>query len=186
MTLREYLMEKDEGTLLKIGANDGSSFFYCGTAGDFLANIENIDRILFDKTRAAKERMKKEFLKSMQGFIYTEKAAETAKRNAEGKEEKKGKEKDMTYTEWTEMKIRESTEGLRMAYNEWLAIVAQKQAAAIAAEKLVSEPRSVLDRKVITVFLADAIVEPEVTINVLVYGWEIGQYWTLDEALNLK
>jgi len=181
MTLREYLTEKDDGTLIKVGANDGSSFFYCGTAGEFLANIEAIDEGLRDKTKNAMKVLRREFLKSMQGFSYSENGETMAARNAETKTETTA-ENDMSFTAWTEQKIKESTEGLRRAYNEWLAGVGQKQADAIAAEKLMREEKSVLEREVITVFAADAIVEPELTLCVLIFGWENGQYWTMDEV----
>ena len=170
MTVRELLKDKEPTMQIKVGANGGSSFFYCGTVGEFMETIDEIDKALKPRAESAAEKLKKEFLRSLTGFTYTDNS-----------KPKKDDSQDKTFSEWTEGKIAESVEGLKKAYNDWLGIAAQRQGEAIAAHQLVVEPVSVADREVITAFAASAVVEPEYTLCIMIHGFEMGEYWTMDE-----
>ena len=172
MTLREMLESMDPAHQIKIGAESGSSFFYCGTAGEFLAEMETFDEAIKAETKNAAERAKREFIRyATEGFVC--KVQIPRKMSKE--------EKEMEFSEWTRSRVDAAVQSIRKEYISWLATTGTKESAAIDAERLSREGRSLGSREVLDSFIADPIVEPIPTMVISIYGWEYGRYWMMEE-----
>lgn len=175
MTLKEKLNELDGSQLVKIGANGGTAFFYCGDVKSFVDYIDAYDDLMKQATADGAERTEKAFAKASSEF-------EARKVFGLFTPKKKSKDVFADFTEWTQETILNSTNNIHEAYEIWLADLQKKATAAIGARKLMIEGKSLLEREVIEAFEALSVIEPNPTINIIIYGWEVGKYWMMDEV----
>lgn len=174
MTLREFLKEKkDEGIeFVKIGAKNGSGFFYAGYIQDFEDRLETFNTQFQNETKAGAERVKTHFIQ------YTSKfSAQSALKKAPG---------DDDLNKFAKSRIEEATKSIREEFDMWLSNCARISMEMSDAYKLVNKPVPVMDRQVLDTFMASDIVEDEPTVVAIIYGWENGSFWTIDEAKTKK
>ena len=165
--LRKFLEEiKDRDTKIKIGAKNGSGFFYVGTVGDFLdksEKYEQADIIYFDnRVKRANENLEMMLNAdtSFSGFAKKQ------------------------YRKWENTSTRPnfSTDAYYLFLRGHAAQLLKKFQSYISERTIRSERTSLMSRVVTDHFIADKIVEPGNVMVIQIDGKESGQYWTTDEA----
>lgn len=166
MSLKTFLKLRDRDTQIKVGAQNGSGFFYIGTVGDFLDNSEKYEQAdisYFDnRVKRANENLESTLNAdtSYSGFAKKQ------------------------YRKWenTGTKPIFSTD----AYNQFLcghaSQLLKKFQTFINERKYRGERTPLMSRKVTDFFAADKVAEPEDVLVIQIEGRESGQYWTFDEA----
>lgn len=61
MTIKTALKNYDKNLSLKVGAKDGTAFFYVGTVGDFLENMDVYDSVMRNRTLRIQIRAERAF-----------------------------------------------------------------------------------------------------------------------------
>lgn len=172
MTLQEFINKKDDEQLIKIGTENGFGFFWCGTVGLFkrIVDSDTITKNFSDRTKSAAQTCRNNFVSEASSFsVKTER--------------KKDESTDETFYSGV---IERSTDNIRRSYNEWLANCCRLSDIAKNAQKLVDEPVKIMDREVLNVYMASDVIEPEPTVIAIIYGWERGEYWTIEESNNVQ
>lgn len=165
MKLIELLQTLDPEQPIKIGAKDGSSFFYIGTPKDMLATFDT------SSTRYAEYDM----------VIY--KSYERAiKRYEEQVSDSYNAAMKYAQEHGAELTSKGFKKALRTIFNSDTAKNILKMENKLAeAEAHQRQTKSMQDRDVVDSFNADKVVD-EGTLAIIVEGFEYGRYWTKDEA----
>lgn len=164
MKLIELLQTLDPEQPIKIGAKDGSSFFYVGTPADMLATFGTSSK------RYGEYDM----------VIY--RSYERAIKNYEI-EANAAYENAMKYAQehGAELTAKGFKKALRLIFNsdasKAILKVEDKLAKAIAHQR---QTKSMQDRDVMDSFKANKVVDD--CLAIIVEGFEYGRYWTMDEA----
>lgn len=164
MKLIELLQTLDPEQPIKIGAKDGSSFFYVGTPADMLATFDT------SSTRYGEYDM----------VIY--RSYERAIKLYE-KQVSEAYDSAMKYAQEhdAELTAKGFKKALRIIFNsdasKAILKVEDKLAKATAHQR---QTKSMQDRDVMDSFKADKVVDD--CLAIIVEGFEYGRYWTTDEA----
>lgn len=164
MKLIELLQTLDPEQPIKIGAKDGSSFFYLGTPKDMLATFDT------SSTRYGEYDM----------VIYN--AYERAiKRYEEQVSDSYNDAMKYAQEHGAELTAKGFKKALRTIFNSDTAKnilkMENKLAEAVAHQR---QTKSMQDREVMDSFKADKVVDD--CLAIIVEGFEYGRYWTTDEA----
>ena len=157
---------KDKSTIIKIGAVDGSGFFYLGTVGDYLENkekYEEMDRAHFEnRLKRANENF--EYLLNL----------------------------DTSFSGYAKRQYRNFKNSGQLpnfsmiGYNQFLELHSQQLITkynTLNQEKAISANNSPLNsREVKEVFEAERVAEPNGATVIIIKGSEMGVYWTTDET----
>lgn len=183
MNLKDKLMEYDESTPLKIGAVDGTRFFYCGSVGEFLENIERYANVGRDAYTKCVER-------------YIIELHELIKEQPPLPDEcywaRDAKLSDVVNA-IAECAIATSRTHDKAKLLRWVSAFGTwtyKTAAAANKLKAVKNLYDVwipyADRYVASVWEVDTVADPAGGIAVTVEGYETGAYWIHEEAKGKK
>jgi hypothetical protein len=166
-------------TSIKIGAQNGSGYFYCGTAAHLLQHLDEYN----EKTKAFfaeyAESAKKE-LDDIQRrtpepprdwlAVANRKAVEVVDGIIE-----RARSGDSTGADKRIMKYFDEC-------SKYTAKAARVNAKAKRAQKLLDEYVPLNERTVVEQFYASSIAEPSSVTVIMISGCEGGKYWTTDEA----
>lgn len=164
MKLIELLQGLDPEQPIKIGAKDGSSFFYVGTPADMLATFDTSSKRYGEYDMV----IYRSYERTIKNY---EIEANAAYENAMKDAEKRG----------AELTAKGFKKALRIIFNsdasKAILKVEDKLAKAKAHQR---QTKSMQDREVMDYFKADKVVDDALAI--IVEGFEYGRYWTMDEA----
>ena len=158
--LIDTLTTMDPARPIKIGADDGSSFFYAGTAGDVLENGDLYSRKLRNYARLLATNANADLEQSLRN-------PPTLQRYALA--QIKSGDPDYSY------------DGFKAAATAWLREVRRRMDNKTKREQQNREFTDLLSRKVFQRFEADAIAGEDATV-IIVQGYEYGMYWTHGDA----
>lgn len=166
MSLKTFLKLRDRGTRIKVGAENGSGFFYMGTVGDFLDNSEKYEQA---------------------DITYFDNRVKRADDNLEAM-----LNADTSYSGYAKKQYRKwENTGMRPnftvdSYDVFLrghAMQVLKKFQTFISERQYRAARTpLMSRQVTDFFGADKVAEPEDVLVIQIEGRESGQYWTFDEA----
>lgn len=164
MKLIELLETLDPEQPIKIGAKDGSSFFYVGTPADMLATFDTsskrygeYDMVIY---RSYERAIKNYAVES--NAAYENAMKDAAERGAE-------------------LTAKGFKKALRIIFNSDAAKVIRKVEDKLAKTTANQrQTKSLKDREVMDSFIADKVVDD--CLAIIVEGFEYGRYWTMDEA----
>lgn len=166
MSLKTFLKLRDRDTRIKVGAQNGSGFFYMGTVGDFLDNSEKYEQadISYYDNRV------KRADDNLQAMLNVDTSfSGFAKKQ---------------YRKWENAGVRPnfSTDAYNLFLRGHAEQLVKKFQSYINERKYRGERTPLMNRKVTDFFAADKVVEPEDVLVLKIDGRESGQYWTFDEA----
>ena len=164
MKLIELLKTLDPEQPIKIGAKDGSSFFYVGTPADMIATFDT------SSTRYGEYDMViyKTYEKAIKRY---EEEASIAYDNAMKDAQERG----------AELTAKGFKKALRLIFNSDASKAILKVEDKLAKAKTHQrQTKSMQDRNVMDSFKADNVVDD--CLAIIVEGFEYGRYWTMDEA----
>lgn len=158
--LIDFIQKLDADKKIKIGANNGSGFFYCGTAGDFVENAAAYDVIVNRETMRKYNRALHEYKRYMSGdpgslaayLKYADRVGEDFSLDG--------------YTDFLQAYFK-ACEVRKM-------LLARR-----TAEK--DSYKDLTARHLADTFEADELADPGVTV-ILTEGYEEGKYWMHHEA----
>lgn len=153
MTLSEVLEELPEDQIIKLGAADGSSFFFIGRISDLEKNFEKYDKQI-------KVVLLNSLLNNVKNYASTLKLTTVPKYGLWNEDLERYINQARKYTK--EIKVRFDLIDEKWVYYQ---IVKPLQ-----------------NREVIEVAHSDKTIEPDV-IRILVEGFETGNYWSTDEGM---
>lgn len=164
MKLNELLETLEPEQHIKIGAKDGSSFFYVGTPADMLATFDTssvrygeYDMVIYRSYEKAIKRLELEV-----SIAYDNAMEDAQKRGAE-------------------LTAKGFKKALKTIFRSELALkilkVEGKLAEVITHQR---QTKSMQDREVMESFNADKVVDD--SLNIIVEGFEYGRYWTYEES----
>lgn len=164
MKLIELLQGLDPEQPIKIGAKDGSSFFYVGTPADMLATFDTSNK-RYGEYDMVIYRSNERAIKNYE--IEANAAYENAMKDAEER--------------GAELTAKGFKKALRLIFNsdasKAILKIEDKLAKAVAHQR---QTKSMQDREVMDSFRADKVVDD--CLAIIVEGFEYGRYWTTDEA----
>lgn len=164
MKLIELLQTLDKEQPIKIGAKDGSSFFYVGTPADMLATFDTSSKRYGEYDMV----IYRSYERAIKNY---EIEANAAYENAMKYAEERG----------AELTAKGFKKALRLIFNsnasKAILKVEDKLAKATAHQR---QTKSMQDRDVMDSFKADKVVDDCLAITV--EGFEYGRYWAKDEA----
>lgn len=160
MKIKHALGKYSPDKRLKVGAEEGSSFFYAGTVGDFLDHMENYSYLL--------ER-------------YAQNVVDNAVRVRDQKINN-----PLTIDRFIKQQMRQLDPAISLDdYKTYLARYFDGVARAINAVNKAKEAQEgfkyLHQRKVIKIFESDPVADYDTTI-MIIEGYEKGKYWTISEA----
>lgn len=161
MKIAKALKDYDPDKLLKVGAKNGSGFFYCGTVGDFLENMEDNSDLLrkhaISILQAAKRRLNQRISNPPTIDRFT-------------REQLRGDgNPNLTFQNY------------RFYVEHWFSGVYGLKQAADNHEQRYDAFKPLDKRDVVEVRESLAAADPGVTA-LIIEGYELGRYWTMDEA----
>ena len=164
MKLIELLETLDPEQPIKIGAKDGSSFFYVGTPADMLATFDTSSKRYGEYDMV----IYRSYERAIKNY---EIEANVAYDNAMKDAEKRG----------AELTAKGFKKALRLIFNsdasKAILKIEDKLAKTTAHQR---QTKSMQDREVMDSFKADKVVDD--CLAIIVEGFEYGRYWTMDEA----
>ena len=165
MTLKELLETMEPDRRIKIGARDGSSFFYCGNPADVLVTFDPdakcfgwYDKIIHDTFERTIENNKKNV-----DAVYTDMLDKLKKRGFS-------------------INQKSFTDFMRYVMQSGMGDGAIKSERNL--EKAINNLKNtkpLMDREVLDHFDCDAVADDGV-YAIVVEGFEYGKYWTFDEV----
>lgn len=157
---------EDKETRIKIGAKDGSGFFYVGTVGDFLNHsdeYEQADIAYFDnRVRRSNN--------NLETILNTDTSYSGYAKRQYGKWKNTGTRPNFTM------------DGYEVFLRGHAVQVLKKFQTYISERQYRADRTSLMSRMVTNVFDADEVVEPAGVRVIQIEGKESGQFWTMDEA----
>lgn len=179
MTLLNELRFLDADRALKIGSVDGTAFFYCGTAGEFVSKIEEFS-----------ERGERFFRENAEQA--TAELADVLKQRPEVPRECRRVLKEEFGSFLNDVMdcaadLERTPEKLKMLryvaeLGRWAGKVQKVRKKAMDNRRMYSEFVPYKERGVSDIFDAAPKVEPVPTTVIRIYGTECGRYWTRSEA----
>lgn len=164
MKLIELLETLDPEQPIKIGAKDGSSFFYVGTPNDMLATFDTSSK-RYGEYDMVIYRSYERAIKNYE--IEANAAYESAMKDAQER--------------GAELTAKGFKKALRIIFNSDAAKVIRKVEDKLAKTTAHQrQTKSLQDREVMDSFIADKVVDD--CFAIIVEGFEYGRYWTMDEA----
>lgn len=164
MKLIELLQTLDPEQPIKIGAKDGSSFFYVGTPADMLATFDTSSK-RYGEYDMVIYRSYERAIKNYE--IEANAAYESAMKDAQER--------------GAELTAKGFKKALRIIFNsdasKAILKIEDKLAKTTAHQR---QTKSLQDREVMDSFIADKVVDD--CFAIIVEGFEYGRYWTMDEA----
>jgi hypothetical protein len=164
MKIEEILVNYNSEKKLKVGAENGSAFFYCGTVGDFIANIT-------DYSLLCKQNALDTFERAKSRLDYRVKNPPTVETFVQS--EMKNDKKDFSMDNFFRY--------IQHYFKSIDRLINSLENAKIKLEKF--KPLS--ERETIEIREADPIADQNATIMIIT-GYEVGSYWTVEEAGNRK
>lgn len=157
---------EDKDTKIKVGANNGSGYFYVGTVGDFLDNSEKYDQadVSYFDNRVKRANDNLEMMlnadTSFSGFAKKQ------------------------YRKWENTATRPnfSTDAYDLFLRSHSDQLFKKFRTYINERKYRADRTPLMSRCITNSFYADKVVEPAGVIVIQIEGRESGQFWTMDEA----
>lgn len=183
-TLKEELNKLDGSTRVKIGSFDGSSYFYCGTVGEFREKIDEYSEQArqffadgFNKAADRFEEMKTRFPEYPQKYLH---------------------DLDISVDEWLSSLMvgvcnadmspdHIKALGLKRFIEDvskWMAMTDQKRKAGDAAAMYLAKFKPFGERYIMDIFFSSVDEDRDDVLVIKVEGYECGAYWSLDEAKN--
>lgn len=178
-TLLEKLYELDDELPLKIGAVDGSSYFYCGTVGEFRRRI--------DEYSAKGEKLYRESAeKSKKAYDDLSNRSPVFPNGFYNLLEMKlgGALKEMAHCVTDPARTPMQVKMVRYIgeLGKWARATDIARRRAKSANSLFSEWSPYGERRVREFFMADNVAEPDATMVIHIDGYELGSYWLISDA----
>lgn len=166
------IVDKKDTAKIKIGATDGSSFFFVGTVGEFIEESDKINRVVLTYDKETLENAK-ETLRRTKGFGRSYTAFESKEKARVAKLKEKSPKK------YKKLKPDLSDENFDRYLKRVDARIKNLEATIKRKEGVLSGPL-MCDREISEHFVADSVVDED-TIVIIVCGDENGRYWSFDE-----
>lgn len=167
MTLEKHLEGiENKATKIKIGAANGSSFFYCGTVEDFTANADKYEELNIShwdiRVDRANDKLDKELNEDTSYSGYTK----------------------AQFRRWKSTNTRPNftMDGYEHFLKDHAKLLEQKFQTLINERKGRADRVALMSRVVTDSFLANTTIEPDETRVIMVEGTERGAFWTTSEA----
>ena len=170
MTIKDFMNQADATKKIKIGATEGSAFFFVGTVEEFLTNIDAIEKddLAYLNAKASNTATQIEKDKWKCNRTAFNDHIDRCKRNAEAAHrpyiEDRSDKAYERYLKALERKIKKANGKLKQL-NEFL------------------DPENyqpILEREVADIFPASDVVDTNTTV-IITFGFEVGRYWTFNE-----
>ena len=168
MKILEAIAQYPAEQKLKIGAADGTGWWYVGTVGDVRMWNEALD----EKCHKYAMDIQKNAVKSLNARLKNQPTPEAFARAQIKKAEDTGEYLDL------------SREAYQAALEKYFADVHKAVAHMKAMSKRLKEYVKLQEREVIDCAMSDKAADPGV-VRVLTAGYENGAFWTTDEAVKL-
>lgn len=162
MKIKEILVNYNSEKKLKVGAENGSAFFYCGTVGDFIANIT-------DYSLLCKQNALDTFERAKSRLDYRVKNPPTVETFVQS--EMKNDKKDFSMDNFFRY--------VQHYFKSLDRLINSLENAKSKLEKF----KPLTEREVVEIREADPVADQDVTIAIIT-GYEAGSYWTAKEAWN--
>lgn len=174
--LKDKLIYYPRRSQIKIGAVDGSNYFYCGTVGDWLDNEKQYSaQTLADLTEFAQK----------QRDIHAELCGRVPDIPARLRAMTLGEIIDEIVQTETDADFRGSNRsalGFFSVASRWIRQISDARTKAQKAAQRAESFVPFGEREVDSIFFASGAAEPEETLVFKIDGGEYGEYWTMDEA----
>ena len=155
------LLKSTKHKSVKIGAENGTGFFYVGSVDNFITNIERVDAACHmaadHRVRNCKTRMERLLKNCPTPGMFSARLLA------------KGRVNEIT------------AEGYNSLLNEYFGKVRSLDEETKRAEELLEHYTTIELRTVVTCFEADPDVDEDCLV-IIIEGWELGKYWMLEEA----
>ena len=175
--LKDKLIYYPRRSQIKIGAVDGSNYFYCGTVGDWLDHEKEYSaQTLADLTEFAQK----------QRDIHAELCERVPDIPARLRAMTLGEIIDEIVQTETDADFRGSNRsalGFFSVASRWIRQISDARTKAQKAQFRVDNFVPFGEREVDSIFFASDAAEPDETLVFKIEGGEFGEYWTMDEAI---
>ena len=161
MNLLDELYSYAPETVIKVGATDGSAFFYVGTAEDFIENVEYYTFLLKEGWARTYNRCNE--------------AVKTAIKNYPTIADYMSDQRKQTKPDFT-------LEGYNKCLAAWMKKIGRMHS---AEQKMLEKKNSFCDlkwREIVYTKDSDPAADVEGSKVVVINGYEFGSYWTTEEA----
>lgn len=163
--LKKFLEKQERETKIKIGADNGSSWFYVGTVGDFLDNEETYEE---------------------KDISYFDNRVNSASDNLDI-----ALNADTSYSGYAKQQYRQwKNKSTRpnftvQGYNTFLEYTAKQMTikfqSFVKERTIRAERLPIMSREIVETRKADRVADPGV-LNILITGYEKGAFWVTEEA----
>ena len=177
--LKDKLTYYPRDSRLKVGAADGSGFFYIGTVGDFLDNIDKYSERTLKALNISAENTLNSFIAMSRCFPAPDEYFKWGEETPLGTILDDIKRTESRF-DW------HGSNNSAMQYFKNLSLYIKKTSEhrrrAQTAEARVKQFVPFASRDVEDIFIASSVVEPEETLVFMIEGFEFGDYWSSDEV----
>lgn len=161
MNLLDELYSYAPETVIKVGATDGSAFFYVGTAEDFRENADYYSFLLHEEWKKTDKRCSEAVKTAVKNYptlaVYVADQLKNAK-------------PDLT------------VDGYIKCVNAWLKKIGRMHAAELKMHEKLDSFEELKYRNIVYTKDSDPAADVEGSKIVVINGYEFGSYWTTDEA----
>ena len=161
MSIEKELAGRPWNAKLKVGASDGSGFFYCGTVGDFITNMDDYSSLCEKNAHTS--------------VIVAKKTLETRVKNPPSIDR-------FIRSEIKKPKHDFSLKNFEFYLRHYLDAIDRLTNAVDNAVVIESKFKHLDQREVVEIREASQVSDPGVLICII-SGYEKGAYWTMDEAI---
>lgn len=179
MTLLQLLQDIDPDMPLKLGTENGTAYFYCGTVGEFRKKLDSYS----EKGRKFYEDGYLESKRELDSLVNHK---PTLPNTLIGLEDAPFREVLAMIVEYT---TEEKPSPVKLQLLRYIAELGKWSRKTAAVSRREKEVKSLFDvwipygeRTVVDVFRADNAVEPEETSVIRISGYECGKYWVISDA----
>lgn len=176
--LMEQINSMPSELKIKIGSNNGSGFFYCGTVGDFAEKIDEINDDLFKAFKAYERKTANALLHDAKRFPeFPERWEHLLKMPLENVIE--------TMPDRVGKAETANTDFLRFCSDigKWADKILDLKHSAKTAKQRVENFTDLQTRNVVDYFLSDPTADNYRPFVIVISGEESGRYWTMEEAV---
>lgn len=145
---------------LKVGSSDGSGFFYCGTVGNFVEDMEDHSDLLRKHALASVQAANRRLNQRLSNPPTIDRFC---------REELRSDKPNLTF------------ENYRFYVDHYFAAIKGFKSAADTQEEHYEAFKPLSKREVVEIREASDAADPGVTI-LIIDGYELGKYWTVGEA----
>lgn len=160
MKILNALEPYDYNKPLKVGASDGSGFFYCGTVGDFVEDMEDYSDLLRKHAQANVQAANRRLNQRLNNPPTIERFC---------REELRSDKPNLSFENFT------------FYVNHYFSAIKNLKSAADTQVFNYDAFKPLGKREVVDIREASYAADPGVTI-LIIEGYEIGKYWTVDEV----